>query len=255
MDILFAILSGLLCATLVNYLSDVLPVRRKLAAPTCAACEAPFQAFNYLSLATCHVCGTQRAIRTYVVLISGILIAFILWMWPPAMGFWLALVILTYFGVVTVIDIEHRLILHMVSLAGAVLFVPIGIFLHGWQSTLIGGLVGGGVMLVFYFAGTLFAKYRAKKLGTDDDEEALGFGDVTISAVLGLLVGFPNVVLTLLLGILLGGLVSLLMIVGLTLLRRYDPMNVFTAYGPFLIAGATLMLFFRETVLKMLFGG
>jgi prepilin signal peptidase PulO-like enzyme (type II secretory pathway) len=255
MDILIAVFFGLLCAVLVNYLSDVLPIQRKLAAPTCAKCQAHFQPLNYLLLSPCKSCGTRRSFRTFLVLILGVMIAVALWVWPPAIGVWLAIVILTYFGVVTVIDIEHRLIMHVVSLAGAILFIPIGIFLHGWQSTLLGGLVGGGVMLVFYFVGTLFAKYRAKKLGADDDEEALGFGDVTISAVLGFLVGFPNIALTLLLGILLGGLVSLLMIVGLSLLRRYDPMNVFTAYGPFLIAGATLMLFFRDTVLKMLFGG
>jgi len=255
MDILLVLLLGLACAFLVNYLSDVLPIQRKLATPTCPSCQAHFQAVNYLTLGVCRSCKTRRSVRTFLVLILGALVALALWTWPPDMGFWLALVILTYFGVVTVIDIEHRLIMHMVSLAGAILFIPIGIFLHGWQSTLLGGLVGGGVMLLFYFVGTWFAKYRARKRGIDDDEEALGFGDVTISTVLGLLVGWPNIALTLLLGILLGGLVSLLMIVGLTLLRRYDPMNVFTAYGPFLIAGATMMLFFRDTVLKMLFGG
>ena len=255
MDILIALFIGLLSAVLVNYLSDVLPIQRKLAAPTCPKCQAHFTPARYLTLGTCQSCGQGRSFRTYLVLVSGLLIALALTFWPPAMGFWLAIVILTYFGVVTVIDIEHRLIMHVVSLAGAILLIPIGMILHGWQSTLIGGLVGGGVMLLFYFAGTLFAKYRAKKLGADDDEEALGFGDVTISAVLGFLVGFPNIALTLLLGILLGGLISLLMIVGLTLLRRYDPMNVFTAYGPFLIIGATLMLFFREAVLGLFFGG
>lgn len=254
MNILFIIILGLLCATFVNYFSDVLPIQRKLVAPTCAACGVPFNLLNYITFTPCRICHAKRATRTYIVLAIGALSAFSLWTWPPAIGFSLALLILTYFGVVAVIDIEHRLIMHVVSLVGAILFALIGIILNGWLVTLLGGLVGGGVMLVFYLIGTQFAKYRAKKLGTQDDEEALGFGDVTISAVLGLLVGWPGIILTLLIGIILGGLFSLSMIVGLSIMRRYDALNVFTAYGPFLLMGAVMMIFFRESVLHLFFG-
>ncbi len=254
MNILFVVIFGLLCAAFVNYLSDVLPVQRKLAAPTCAACEAPFSLLNYLTFTPCHTCRAKRSIRSYSVLVIGALIAISLWVWPPAIGFGMSMLILTYFGVVAVIDIEHRLIMHVVSLAGAILFSIIGLLLNGWQVTLLGGLAGGGVMLVFYLIGTRFAKYRAKKLGADDDEEALGFGDVTISAVLGLLVGWPGIMLTLLIGVLLGGLFSLVVIIGLSAMRRYDALNVFTAYGPFLLIGAVMMIFFREAVLGLFFG-
>jgi prepilin signal peptidase PulO-like enzyme (type II secretory pathway) len=254
MNILFVVIFGLLCAVFVNYLSDVLPVQRKLAAPTCTACEAPFNLLNYLTFTPCRICHARRSLRSYSVLVIGALLAVSLWFWPPAIGFGMSMLILTYFGVVAVIDIEHRLIMHVVSLTGAVLFSIIGLVLNGWQVTLLGGLAGGGVMLVFYLIGTRFAKYRAKKLGADDDEEALGFGDVTISAVLGLLVGWPGIMLTLLIGVLLGGLFSLVMIIGLSVMRRYDALNVFTAYGPFLLIGAVMMIFFREAVLGLFFG-
>jgi prepilin signal peptidase PulO-like enzyme (type II secretory pathway) len=255
MNLIPVIFLGLLCAALVNYLSDVLPVKRRLAAHTCPNCQADFNLLNYLTFTPCRVCGTRRSLRAYLVLASGAAAAFIVWNWPPEMGFSLALLILTYFGVVAVIDIEHRLIMHAVSLAGGILFAIVGTLLHGWQTTLLGGLAGGGVMLLFYLIGTRFAKYRARKLGNDDEEEALGFGDVTISTVLGLLVGFPSILLTLLIGVLLGGLFSLLVIVVLSLARRYDPLNVFTAYGPFLLIGAIVMLFFRDAALRFFFGG
>jgi prepilin signal peptidase PulO-like enzyme (type II secretory pathway) len=255
MNTLLVIFLGLVCAAFVNYLADVLPTQRQLVAPTCRACNTSFNLLNYLTFTPCRICQARRPLRDYIVLISGGLIAFSLWNWPPAIGFSLALLILTYFGVVAVIDFEHRLIMHVVSLVGAILFAMIGLILNGWLVTLLGGLAGGGVMLLFYIIGTRFSKYRAKKLGTDDDEEALGFGDVTISAVLGLLVGWPGIMLTLLIGVLLGGLFSLLTIIGLSVMRRYDPMNVFTAYGPFLLVGAVMMIFFREPVLRFFFGG
>jgi prepilin signal peptidase PulO-like enzyme (type II secretory pathway) len=254
MNILLIIILGLLCGVFVNYLADVLPTQRKLVAPTCAACDAPFNLLNYITFTPCRICHAKRAMRTHIVLVVGALAALSLWIWPPAIGFSLALLILTYFGVVAVIDIEHRLIMHVVSLVGAVLFAVLGLTLNGWLVTLLGGLAGGGVMLIFYLIGTQFAKYRAKKLGTEDDEEALGFGDVTISAVLGLLVGWPSIMLTLLIGVVLGGLFSLSMIVGLSIMRRYDALNVFTAYGPFLLIGAVMMIFFREAVLHLFFG-
>ncbi|PKN91737.1 MAG: hypothetical protein CVU44_17640 [Chloroflexi bacterium HGW-Chloroflexi-6] len=254
MNILLVVILGLLSGAVINYLADVLPVQRKLATPTCTACGAPFKVQNYLSFTPCQSCHAKRSWRSYFVLVASLMVAVSLWTWPPAIGFWLSMLILTYFGVVAVIDIEHRLIMHMVSLAGAVLFAVVGTILHGWWTTLLGGLVSGGIMLIFYLVGTLFAKYRAKKLGVDDDEEALGFGDVTISAVLGLLLGWPNIMLALVIGILLGGLFSLAMIIGLSIMRRYDAMNVFTAYGPFLLIGSVMMLFFREQVLHLFFG-
>lgn len=254
MNVILVIFLGLLGAVIVNYLSDVLPVQRKLGLPACANCQTPFTPLNYLSFTPCASCQARRSFRVYLVLASGILISLALWIWPPQAGIWISFLILTYFGVVAVIDIEHRLIMHVVSLAGAILFGVIGILLNGWMTTLIGGLAGGGVMLIFYLIGTAFAKYRAKKLGQDDDEEALGFGDVTISAVLGLLTGWPGIMLTLLIGVLIGGIFSLLTIIILSALRRYDPMNVFTAYGPFLLLGAVAMVFFRDTVLSIFFG-
>ncbi len=224
MEMGLLLLFGLSAGSLVNYLADTLPPEPRL----------------------------SRA-RNWLVLGSGAGIGLALGSLPVAMNPFLALGILTYFGLVAVIDIEHRLILHSVSLAGALLAALTGFFLHGWWQTLLGGLAGFGAMFCFYLVGMLFAKYRARRRGEDDGEEALGFGDVTISGVLGLLLGWPDVMLMLLVGILLGGLVSLLIVAGQLLFRRYQPLETFTAYGPYLLLGATALLFFRDSVLGFFF--
>lgn len=192
-------------------------------------------------------------LRRWLTLWAGAGIGLSLGLFPVSINPFLALGILTYFGVVAVIDLEHRLILHTVSLSGALLAAIAGSFLHGWWLTLLGGLAGFGAMFFFYLVGVLFARYRAQQRGEDDGEEALGFGDVTISGVLGLLLGWPDVLLMLLTGVLLGGLVSLLIVAWQTLFRRYRPLETFTAYGPYLLIGASALLFFRETVLKFFF--
>jgi len=145
-----------------------------------------------------------------------------------------------------VIDFEHRLILHMVILPGALLGLLAGTVRTNLVSALLGGLVGFGMMLIFYGIGILFARYRARKLGRDDGEEALGFGDVTISAVLGLMLGWPMILYGLTIGILVGGLISLALVIILIAARRYETMTVFTAYGPYLIFGALLLMYFPQ---------
>ena len=247
MNLLFAGILGLIASLLVNYLSDVLPAQRKLAAPLCAHCNSQYSLKDYLLLSACRKCGAARSWRTYISLAAGICISLALWLNPPArMGYWLGLAVLVYFGLVVVIDFEHRLILHMVILPGALLGVLAGTVRTNLVSALLGGLVGFGMMLIFYGIGILFARYRARKLGRDDGEEALGFGDVTISAVLGLMLGWPMILYGLTIGILVGGLISLALVIILIAARRYETMTVFTAYGPYLIFGALLLMYFPQ---------
>ena len=97
-------------------------------------------------------------------------------------------------------------------------------------------------MLVFYFLGEFFVKRMAKKRGLSSDEVALGFGDVNLSGILGLLLGWQLIFVCLFFAILVGGLVSLVIIVGMLIAKKY---KAFTAipYAPFLILSAVYFLF------------
>ena len=125
------------------------------------------------------------------------------------MGYALGMLLLTYFVVVVVIDVEHRLILHPTSIVGALIALGIGLWLQGIRPTLLGGLGGFGIMLLLYYLGVLFSKYRARRMRAagmeTDTEEALGWGDVILAGILGLVLGWPIIWFGLLLGILLGG--------------------------------------------------
>ncbi len=173
-----------------------------------------------------------------------------LWMWsspPESLGYWVGITLLLYFGVVVVIDLEHRLILHPVSWAGVFLGLAVGIWLHDLRSTLIGGVVGFGLMFALHLFGNLFARVMTRIRGQKIDEVALGFGDVNLSGVLGLLLGWPGIVGGLVLAILFGGAVSLFYLLVMFVLRKYQ---AFTAipYGPFLITSAILLLYFQDAI-------
>lgn len=260
MDItlLFPILLGWLAGLFVNYASDVLPVTRRFSQPACPHCQTSYPWADYWTLRTCRSCGTRRSLRTWLVQILAVASFAYFWLFPSkALGIPLGMLVLIYFGVITVIDLEHRLILHSTSLFGAGLGLVVGTYIHsqtvgllpGIGRSLLGGLFGFGVMFVLYKFGELVTRYRARKMQAagqaDDEEEALGGGDVYLAGVLGLMLGWDYIFNALVLGALLGGLVSLVFIVGLLILRRYssEALMTFIPYGPYFIIGAFYVLF------------
>ena len=254
-SLLIPIFLGLLAGGLINYLADVLPHTLRLsttngfARPLCLNpdCKAAFRWADTLLLRRCPKCGRGRSLRTYATLVLAEALSLFIWFSPPhTLGYALGLVVLTYLLLVTVIDLEHRLILRPLSLAGLILAALAGIYVRGWQSTLIGGAAGFGIMFVFYLFGKLFTRWRLRRLGKENDnEEALGSGDVTLATILGLLLGWPLIWFGLLLGILFSGAIGLIIILVLLLTRRYktQALNVFIPYGPFFILSTFLLIY------------
>jgi leader peptidase (prepilin peptidase)/N-methyltransferase len=238
-------LLGWLTGALVNYLSDILPIKRSLGKPICVACHEPMPLANYLLWPRrCPACGTRRHWRTWAV--EAFYVAAALWMWltpPERFGFWAGLLLLAFLGVVFVIDMEHRLILHMVSIFGAVLGVVLGTYMHTLTPTLIGGAAGFGIMYGLYWFGDVFARFLARRRGEELTEVALGFGDVNLAGIMGLLMGWPGVVAGLLTTIIIGGVVSLIYMLLMVVLRRYEHFMAIP-YGPFLVISIVVLLFF-----------
>jgi prepilin signal peptidase PulO-like enzyme (type II secretory pathway) len=270
---LLMLVIGWLAGALVNYCADVLPWKRRFAAPMCVNCQASIPLVNYFFWPRrCLACSERRGWRVWVVEIVYILVTPLLWQFPHKyLGFGLGLVVLIFFGIVVVIDIEYRLILHQVSLFGGALMLLVGVlwraqeFYHepgfvfnsfspwwyGLWTTLLGGAAGFGFMWALYALGEVFLRIMARRRGQVVDDVALGFGDVNLAGVLGLLLGWPLVVVGLFFAILIGGMVSLVVIVVMLIARRY---HLFMAlpYGPFLIAGVVFVIYFRDILLSLL---
>jgi leader peptidase (prepilin peptidase) / N-methyltransferase len=244
--IVIPIILGLIAASLVNYLSDVLPATRQLTTPVCKQCSTQYTWMNFFLLKSCSSCEEGRGKRAWVVLFGGIIATVALWLSPPIeLGFTIGYILLTYFAVVFVIDVEHRLILHPVSYFGVALGLLIGIKLHGITASLLGGALGFGIMFSLYYLGVVFARQMSKRRGETDIEEgdALGFGDVNLAGVLGLILGVKLIWIGVLFAILAGGAVSLVLVLGMLAFKRYEAFAAIP-YAPFLIFGAVYILYF-----------
>src|SRR5512143_845908 len=164
MSLLLPILAGVVAALLVNYVADTLPHTRQVSKPVCPQCGTAYPVGVYLSVQACPTCGRARGWRPWLVLAAMLALAVYTFLQPNRMGFALGMLVLAYFAIVVVIDVEHRLIMHPTSLVGGVLALGIGIWLRGLVPTLLGGLAGFGIMLVLYFLGAMFAKLRARRM-------------------------------------------------------------------------------------------
>jgi leader peptidase (prepilin peptidase) / N-methyltransferase len=253
--IIIAIIFGWLIGMIVNYLADVLPLRRRLTGPFCIQCDNDQSWRNYLIWPRrCPVCDHRRNVRVWVVEVFYIITSVLIWLSPPNhLGYILGVVVIGYFGVVVVIDLEYRLIMHPVSICGVVLGLIVGILQVGLLKALLGGIAGFVIMWLFYILGILIIKLIDRARGQPVDDVALGFGDVNLSGVLGIMLGWPLIVISLVLSVLIGGLVSLIYIIIKLITGKYHAFMALP-YGPFLVLGAVILIYFRDLVLKI-FGG
>jgi leader peptidase (prepilin peptidase)/N-methyltransferase len=132
-------------------------------------------------------------------------------------------------------DFEHRLILDRVifpamALALIVSLSPLvssrlGLWQQAWWAGLAMGFAAGLIFLLLALAGSTLFK-----------AEALGFGDVKLAFFMGLLLGWPYTFTALFYG-------AFLAVVGVIVFAiRNRSLRGTMAYGPYLAAGALIML-------------
>jgi len=149
------------------------------------------------------------------------------------------LVVRSVFGLVLVqvifFDFEHRLILDRVifpamALALLVTLSPLvtsraGLWAQPWWMGIVMGLIAGALFLLLSLLGSLIFK-----------AEALGFGDVKLAVFMGLLLGWPYTFTALFYG-------AFLAVMGVVVFAiRNRSLKGTIAYGPYLAAGALIML-------------
>ncbi len=235
---------GLLVGALVNHLATDLMARRSLTTPNCPYCGEVRPRRQWLAtlafLAGKHRCPSCDApIRwRYPLVEIGMAVVFgYLWIvLGPSVKLALYLAYAIIFALVLITDLERRLILDAVmypAIALAIIAIPITPGLRWWNA-LLGGAIGFGFFWIAAVVGNLL-------FGSG----ALGGGDVTLAAFIGLITGFPLVIEALVLAICIGAALSLLLLIfRIRTLRDHIP------YGPFLVIGAVITLMWGYTIAK-----
>lgn len=263
--LILAVFLGWLAGIVVNALADALPGGEPVRGPRCAACGRAHTLPSSISAVVarwawhgqCEGCGRPRPARAVWVEIALAVGFGGLWGWAnspaassqvalghsPADVFAAGALVLSALTLITVIDIEHRLILWRTVWPSAILFAIIGVWLRGWERTLLGGVVGYGVVWVLYLFGFVFSAAVARWRGQPLDEIAFGGGDVNLAGLIGLLVGWAGIVLALFIAVFAGGFYALGFMLVQAARRRYNPYTAIP-YGPFLVFGGAVVYAF-----------
>ncbi len=141
----------------------------------------------------------------------------------PGVLFTVDAIVASVLALIFVIDLEHHLILDAVVYpTAAALVVTALVFDHkALASMLLGAVISGGLFLGFYGLGFLI--YR---------EEALGFGDVKLAALVGVAVGWPGIISALVIAALFGFAISVMLLgLGRVTTRTYVPFGTFLSLG------------------------
>ena len=132
-------------------------------------------------------------------------------------------------------DLSHKIIPNAITFPGIIVgllsagtILPLG-FLNG----VYGLLVGGGILWLLAWASPyLFGK------------EGMGGGDIKLLAMIGAFLGWKPALMTIMLGSFLGSCVGLTLIAA-HVIKRED----YIPFGPFLVCGALVSLFFGQALL------
>jgi leader peptidase (prepilin peptidase)/N-methyltransferase len=210
-----------------------LPIRRSVVWPAsaCPHCGRALSWYENVPIVSflalrgrCRTCAGTIGWRYPIVEAStAVMFAGAWWYYGPGVLF----VSRSLFGcaliVLFAIDLEHHLLPNPITVPGIVLGFAFSFFTEpGWQASLVGLVVGGG--LLFLIAE---AYYRVRH------EEGLGMGDVKMLAMIGAFLGWKLTLVALMLASLGGSVVGLLLIAT----RRGD-MKYALPFGTFLAVGA-----------------
>jgi len=247
--IVVAGLFGAVIGSFLNVCIYRLPLGRSVVWPgsACAGCGrqlAWYENIPVLSYAAlggrCRTCRMAISPRYPIVeALTGAMFAGALWYYGPTA----LLVSRLLFGcgliVLFAIDLEHHLLPNVITLPGIVVGFAFSLITEpGWRDSLIGIVIGGGVLWAI-----AEGYYRIRR------EEGLGMGDVKMLAMVGAFIGWQLTLVTLMMASSDGSIVGLLLIAS-----RRGSMKYALPFGTFLAMGAVLASTIGPAVLDWYIG-
>jgi leader peptidase (prepilin peptidase)/N-methyltransferase len=182
---------------------------------------------SYVALAgRCRSCRTAISVRYPLVeAVTAAMFAAGLWHFGPGVLLASKLVFGCLLLVLFAIDLEHQVLPNVLTVPGIIAgFLFSTVAEPGWMASLAGIVLGGGSLWLLYEVWLAIRR-----------EEALGFGDVKMLAMIGAFLGWRLMLLALVLASFAGSLIGLII-----LAARKGTMKSALPFGTFLAAGAAI---------------
>ncbi|HYO88717.1 MAG TPA: prepilin peptidase [Candidatus Limnocylindrales bacterium] len=253
-------LIGLLVGAAINALADDLPLRQKARLPHYAD-GAPKPLSAWLGLAAfalgkrVSASGAKLSWR-YPAVELGTAALFVLTAITTAerpeidaLQLVFFLIYMALFMLITVIDLEHRLILFVVIIPSygiALLDALITSFRPDIGQALLGALFGFGIFFLAYLGGYAYVAIMGRLRGEKITEVAFGYGDVMLIALSGLILGIGPLLLTMFITVFLGAGGAILYLAVRRLRGKHTSLLTPLPYGQYIVIATVIMLLFSN---------
>ena len=232
---LIASLFGAIVGSFLNVCVYRLPRGKSIVWPgsACPGCGRELSWYENIPVASflalrgrCRTCGTSIGWRYPLIeALTAVMFGAAWWYYGPGVLLASRLIFGCSLIVLFAIDLEHHLLPNVITLPGIAAGFIFSLFTEpGWLASLLGIIVGGGILFAI---AEIYYRVR--------HEEGLGMGDVKMLAMIGAFIGWKLTVVTLMAASFSGTLIGLALIAA-----NRGGMKSALPFGTFLAMGAAL---------------
>ena len=241
---------GLIVGSFCNVCIYRIPKNESIIYPAshCPKCRTTIRPFDNIPLLSyillkgrCRNCGSKISIQYPIVeFLTGIIYLIIYLIYGLSIQSLIYTILSSALIIIAFIDLQEQIIPDIISLPGVVIGLILSFIVPymSFINSVLGVLVGGGIILIIALVGSKIFK-----------KEAMGGGDVKLAAMIGAFLGWRYTIISLFLGFFLGALTGIILIMA-KIKKRKDAIP----FGPFLALGSIITLLWGEKILLWYLG-
>jgi len=249
-NVILIFLLGLIVGSFCNVCIYRIPRNESVIYPVshCPKCRTTIKPFDNIPLLSyillkgrCRNCGSKISIQYPVVeFLTGLIYLIIYLIYGLNVQTLIYIILSSALIIIAFTDLNEQIVPDVISLPGMGVGLILSFFVPyiSFINSVLGVLVGGGIILIIALVGSAIFK-----------KEAMGGGDVKLAAMIGAFLGWRYIVISLFLGFFLGALAGILLIL-LKIKRREDVVP----FGPFIVLGSFITLLWGDKIISWYIG-
>ncbi|MBF0484218.1 MAG: prepilin peptidase [Candidatus Omnitrophica bacterium] len=261
---IFIFILGAMIGSFLNVCIVRMPLEQSIVKPRshCFKCNKTIPWYDNIPLLSywilggkCRFCKAPFSIIYWLVEVLTAVVFYLMYLYFGLSALYLPYVfMMSCFIVATFVDFAHRIIPDEISIGGMVFGLIFSFFIPQMQGlstgnsfnwiihlqslgwSMVGVIVGGGSIYLMGLIGDILFK-----------KESMGGGDVKLLAMVGAFMGWKLAILTFFLAPLFGAVFGII--------EKIRTKDSTIAYGPFLVLGAIISLFWGERIIVWILNG
>ena len=249
-NVILIFILGLIVGSFSNVCIYRIPINESIIYPAshCPKCRSSIKPIDNIPLLSyillkgrCRNCGSRIPIQYPVVeFLTGIIYILIFLIYGLTLQSLIYIILASAVIIIAFIDLNKQIIPDVISLPGIVIGLILSFFIPyiSFINSVLGVLVGGGIILIIGLVGSVIFK-----------KEAIGGGDVKLAAMIGAFLGWRYIIISLFLGFFLGALAGILLV-----LSKVKSREDVIPFGPFIVLGSLVTILWGEKIISWYLG-